>query len=462
MISKATSVAMALLILALVPLSAEEGLGYDELVGSMVSLNTELRKADQAVVQSGLDVKNAKAQYSPAIDLTVSGTYMPNPPIGRITMSVEELQGQLGTAIPGAGAGEYVTLYDGMGNFMFNAGVSITQPLFTWGKIPESVDLYKAIADIRAIDRSDKEERLSSELSARLCAMRYMEEMLILLDEASGLADELLSISEDAYESGMILREDLAEARLGKMELDVSRKEIEGEASKNMQAIGSITGLEGIESSDIIFEVDEAYIDAVSEMDEEELFRSAFRGDSASLRMLSKQTEALMKKKEIADDSVYWKPDFALQVSASYGGEYLPFAEKNWYRGDDYGLYVTLAMKTTLWDGGKALNNIKSAESEITASYADYDAAVDMLQQSARESITAMKLSKARIEYLELKKETAQSRLDILRMQLEEGWSSRMDILKKEMEIKEYEIGIMKERISLSQAVYTLSYLSGI
>ena len=92
----------------------------DELKVSMDSNNAQLAKARQTYIQSLLDVKNAKANYQPTIELLLTSTYMPNPPIGKTAISVDELSPQLGVVIPGAAAGEYVTLYDGMKNIYYN------------------------------------------------------------------------------------------------------------------------------------------------------------------------------------------------------------------------------------------------------------------------------------------------------------------------------------------------------
>ena len=53
--------------------------------------NAELRRLREEYAQSILDLKDAKAGYGPSIDLLVTGTYMPDPMIGKITLDVEDL-----------------------------------------------------------------------------------------------------------------------------------------------------------------------------------------------------------------------------------------------------------------------------------------------------------------------------------------------------------------------------------
>lgn len=429
---------------------------------SMDSNNAQLAKARQTYIQSLLDVKNAKANYQPTIELLLTSTYMPNPPIGKTTISVDELSSQLGVVIPGAAAGEYVTLYDGMKNIYYNAGLSITQPLFTWGKIPNAVKLYTQVAQIRALAIEDTYNQLTAQLKARVSALKYMDDILVLLDQTKDTADELVQVSQDAYDNGMILKQDVSKAKISAMEIDVTRQEIMKEYRTNLQELRTLTGNEDLQANDIDYSVNEDEIQAIVAIDHDELYAMATRASSEPLTMLRKQTQALQLKKKIALDSLYWKPDLALQVSLSYGGSAFPLVETNWYRADDYGLYMTLAVKSTVWDGGKKLNDVSYAQSEILGSIADYDAAVDQLQSVAEENIAAAELAQAKIEYLELKLEESQDRLELLERQFAVGYISKTDVLSQQIEVYTNQMNLIKEKISIAQAAYTLAYVTGI
>ncbi len=433
-----------------------------EMQASMNSNNTQLQKARQTYIQSLLDVDNAKANYSPTVELLLTSTYMPNPPIGKMTIGVDELASQLGIVVPGASAGEYVTLYNGMKNLYYNAGLSITQPLFTWGKIPNSVKLYNQVAEIRALAIEDTSKQLTAQLKARLAALKYMDEILVILDKTKTVADELVAVSQDAYDNDMLLKQDVVKAKISAMEIDVTRQEIMKEYKTNLQELRTLTGNDSLEAGDIDYYPNEDEIQAIVAIDHDTLYEMATRSSSEPLTMLRKQTLALQLKERIAKDSLYWKPDFALQVSLSYGGSAFPLVETNWYRADDYGLYLTFAIKSTVWDGGKKLNDVSYAQSEILGSLADYDAAVDQLQSVAEENITAAELAQTKIEYLELKLEESQDRLALLERQRDEGLISKTNVLSQQIEVNTNKMNIIQEKISLAQAAYTLAYVTGI
>lgn len=453
-------IALTLLLLLLLPLAAEgTSVSYEDLKASMQSSNTTLRKADQQIIQSNLDVKDAKAAYQPTIDLTLTGTYMPNPPIDRITISANQLSSILGLDTLGYTPVGYYTLYDGMESTYYNAAISLTQPLFTWGKIPQSVKLYQNIADISVIQREDTENQLTAELKARLAALKYMDQILVLLDETQDLADQLVDAAQDGFDNGMLLKQDVAEARVSALEVEVNRNEIMQQYSSVLQGVRTLTADADLVSADIDFTIDEAEINAVASMDEDVLRQAAISGDSAPLRMLKKQTATYELKKSIANRSMYWNPDFALQITANYGGSRFP-GETNWSMKDDWGLYITLAVKTTIWDGGKKINEQKRSDSQIQSSYADYDAAVEQLAATAEENIASMNLALAKIDYLELKKESDESRLELLEIQNEAGSVANTDVLQQRIEVKTTEMEIIQQKINLAQAVYTLEYLA--
>ena len=458
-------IVLSLLVL-LTPLLAteekSESYTFDSLKTSMRSGNAELRKATETYNQSLLDVKDAKANYQPQISLLLSGTYMPNPPIGKTTIGVDELSSQLGVTIPGSASGEYVTLYKGMDSLYYNAGLTITQPIFTWGKIPKSVALYSEIANIRALSLEDSADKLSVELKTRLTAKCYMDELFTLIAETKDKADELVEVSQDAYDNGMLLKEDVTKAKISALEIDVKEQELKKQYSDNLKSLQTITANDDIDGTNIDYTVNEDEINAIASLDHDDVISLVTRSDSATISMLRGQTRAYELKKEIAEASLYWKPDFALQVSLTYGGSAMPLIEKNWYRANDYGLYLTFAISTTVWDGGVKLNDVKRAASEIEGTKADYDSAVDQLTETAEENLSQIELSLVKLEYYDLKLEEAEERLDLLNRQYEGGMISKTDVLSQEIELLTEKMTIIQEKVTLSQAAYTIAYLTGI
>ncbi len=450
---------LLILLIPMLPLPAS-AYSLDALIGAMEVNNAELRKADESVAQSLLDVKDAKAAYQPTVELTLMGMYMPNPLIDDITINTNDILAQIGR--PPLPQGYDLTLYDGMESTYYNASLSVTQPLITWGKITNSVRLYEAVAQARALQRDDKERQLIAELKARLSALYLIDQAESLLDETSEVSSALVDLARSGEEEGMVLGSDVLDAQIEAKQADISKKELLGQKASILQGVRTLTGLDDLEWEDISYEPDHGDVTALLSYSADALVELATDPSSPSLQMLSRSREALEYGRKIAGASMYGIPDLALQLSASYGGSRFPFVEKNWSRKDDWNLMITVAFKTTLWDGGKVLNNIDRMESQIAANDADYDAAVDALAAAVVDAYSAMDLSNAKIGYQEMKVENERKNVEDAQMRKELGSSSDSDILSARLSLLEEEILLITEKMSLFQDCYTLYYLTGL
>ena len=450
---------LLILLIPMLPLPAS-AYSLDALIGAMEVNNAELRKADEGVAQSLLDVKDAKAAYQPTVELTLMGMYMPNPLIDDITINTNDILAQIGR--PPLPQGYDLTLYDGMESTYYNASLSVTQPLITWGKITNSVRLYEAVAQARALQRDDKERQLIAELKARLSALYLIDQAESLLDETSEVSSALVDLARSGEEEGMVLGSDVLDAQIEAKQADISKKELLGQKASILQCVRTLTGLDDLEWEDISYEPDHGDVTALLSYSADALVELATDPSSPSLQMLSRSREALEYGRKIAGASMYGIPDLALQLSASYGGSRFPFVEKNWSRKDDWNLMITVAFKTTLWDGGKVLNNIDRMESQIAANDADYDAAVDALAAAVVDAYSAMDLSNAKIGYQEMKVENERKNVEDAQMRKELGSASDSDILSARLSLLEEEILLITEKMSLFQDCYTLYYLTGL
>ena len=142
---------------------------YDDLISIMNVSNIELLMDDEVIKSATYDLNEAKGNYSPTIDLTLSGTYMVNPP----SISRESLDSIMNQVLNKDN--QFAGLVEGMFNdfdklqiidkpFMYMAQLNLTQPIFTWGKVTNAVKLYEKLLEIRKIEREDKAESLSVEL----------------------------------------------------------------------------------------------------------------------------------------------------------------------------------------------------------------------------------------------------------------------------------------------------------
>lgn len=440
--------------------SADQGLTYDELLLSMTTGNTDLRKQNEVIKQAIIDVKNAKGAYHPSIDMTLSATYMSNPPIGDITISVDDFLTQSG--LPSSGTGGYYTLYDGMEDMLYQAGISLTQPIFTWGKIGNSVKLYETILDMRNLEKDDKMSLYATQLDGYLAGLDYLGRIRDDLDDALSIARELVDLSKSGYENGMMLLTDYRQAELSLSELELKQTEVTNSIGETLEQLGVLTGLGELREEDLPFDADEESILSICSIDRDVLRSDSVSPERSSMQMLGLMNDVNDIKTEIMEGSLYWKPDLALQIGLNFVGSRFPVIEKGWYTKSYSGLTVSLGLQTTLWDGGVKWNEVKRSESQAESGKIDEESARTTISTTLEQQFRSIDYTLMQIEYAEAKENLLLSQRDELESQVSIGYVGREDLLQKDLEILENRITCTQYKANLMQCACTIKYLCGL
>ncbi|MGN1163993.1 MAG: TolC family protein, partial [Candidatus Ornithospirochaeta sp.] len=433
----------------------------DALDEMILSNNTSVRSQNETVVQANLDLKDAKANFSPSITFSGSATYMTDPLVGPIVMESSEIMSQMGLGSYADMATGYVTLYDGMDNTMYMGTLSLTQPLVTWGKLGKAVDLYSNILSAQTLRRDDLVSQYKAELRVRVWSLMYLEEMKSLLSEALSLSSRLVDISKDAYDNGMLLRQDWLNARISAMEVEVKDIEVDEQYSSVLQGLRTLVGDNSLLLSDIDFQMDESYLEKYKDSSLDELISLAAGDQSNNLKAIKNLIGAYSNQKTIAERSLYGIPDFALQADLSYSAERFPFVETGWRQNDNLSVNFSIGFKTTIWDGGKAMNDLNRAKSNIRSAEAQYDGAKNEIENAVKSNWNAQRSNLSNIEWLTMKLENLFLERENLSIEVELGQKSRSDVLSKELEIVDTKSEIVASKIALVQNVFTLDYLTG-
>lgn len=436
-------------------------ISIEEAEEMMMRNNPDIRSAEEAVVQAGLDLKDSKASFSPTISISGSMTYMSDPLVGPVIMESSDILSQMGLGSYSDMASGYVTLYDGMENTMYMGTLSLTQPLITWGKLGKAVDLYKNILTAQSLRKDDTVAQNKAELRIRVWSMKYLEEMEGLVDEAMALSKELVDIAKSSYENGMILRQDWLNAEISSLEVEVKKAELDDNYSSLMEGLRSLIGDYSVSYSDFILPEDESFLYKYRESNLDDLILKATGEDSNNLKAIKNLIGAYTNQKTIADRSLYGIPDFALQAQLTYSSSRLPFIETGWKQNDNNSLNLSIGFKTTLWDGGKAINDVKRAQSNIRSAESQYDSALSQIRVAVTSNYNGMMKNIANIQYQSEKIQNLEMELENIRIGLSYGQNSVSDEKQKMLEIVEAKSNLLASKISLVQNVYTLDYLVG-
>ena len=279
--------AVLIILVFLLPLWSAEDARYtiDDLIVQMEAGNADLLKSDQEVIKAHLDTSDAKGGYTPTVDLLLTGTFMANPTLGPIKVNPNDIKG-----LPDIVSQIWTDPLDvsmDMGNNMVQGQLTVTQPIFTWGKLSNAVKLYETVENIRRIEKSDREKQLTAELLSRLDALYYMDRIFPLLDELDAKADELISIAESAESEGVMISDDVLDARLQKQQIAISRRELEAEYVTVLEGLKTLTGISAIVMDDISYTPDDSFASYILSCSAEDLTEMATSSERNTMKMLS-------------------------------------------------------------------------------------------------------------------------------------------------------------------------------
>ena len=419
--------------------------------------NPDLQKLQQEYERSLLDVKDAKAGLGPTVDLQLAGTYMLNPPVDAIYLNVDDLLNSINwpSGMTPSSSGQYIKVYDGMENTMYTFQLSITQPVFTWGKLENAVRLYKQVSEIKQTQYLSKKQTLEAEIETRLIGLFYLKEILGILNEEKEYAQRLVETSENAEKSGILLHQDVVEARIQAKELEIAEQDVTEQIKNQLLELEQISGITGLTIENINYSIDDAEIEKIMALNRDEVEKQALSGNQLSIKMLTQLQEVNKIAEQIAKGYVNWKPDLALQASASYGGSRFPFVETNWRRKNDYSVNVSLGIKTTVWDGGKKLHDVSRKISESKTAEINKSDAYSTIKQTLSKQWNTVDVCTMKIEYQELKLEAADSKIKQKETIFQSGYGSETDVLNAK--IDRCNQLIEKERQSLTRSIACLT-----
>ena len=433
----------------------------DELSNQLKINNSELKILNQEYQQSLIDVKNAKAGLGPTIDLTVSGTYFLNPPIDSIVLKVDDILNSITwpDSMDIKPSGQYLTLYDGMENTFYSFQLDVTQPIYTWGKLKNAIKLYEKVSEIKQLQISSKEKQLQTELNTRIVSLFYLSQIETLLNTQDEYANRLVKISEDAQKNGILLEQDVLEAKISAQQINITQQEIKEQFFNLLLSIQKMTGNQNLELANINFTPNENIFYEFANRNRDELFSKALNITQDTFLILENLEQISQYTTKIAQASVYWKPDFALKLSLGYGGSRFPFLEKDWFRQNDYTTNFTLALKTTVWDGGKKINEIKKSKSKEEIAGVNYDDAVLSIKQKLQEQFNVIDLALSKIEYQKLKLQTLDSKIKQQEQLFNSGYGSEQELLQAKIERNTAQIELEQNKLTLAGACSTAAFL---
>ena len=444
---------------------SQEGNGeytLDFLLSATKQNHPELLKLQEEYKRSRLDVQDAWAGLGPTVDLQVSGTYMVNPPVGAMYINTEDIINsiQINGVRPSA-RGQRIKIYDGMEPTLYDFQLTLTQPLFTWGKITNAIKLYQEISEIKETQLSQQTSQLETELKTRLVSLYYLNRILEIIDEEEAYAERMVQVSENAELSGMLLHQEVVDAKIQAKELEIAKQDLLEQINDQLLELSRTSGID-LSIENINFDFVPDFIEGFDSLLAEDaalLEAEVLSGNQSSIKMLT-QLETVSKTAEkISRGYENWKPDIALQMSGGYSGSRFPLVEPNWRRKDDYSLNISIGIKTTLWDGGKKVRDVARKKSEVETADINKLDARSTISQTFNSQWNAAQVCTMKIEYQALKIESATAKIEQKQQMYESGYGSETDVLSAKIERCNAQIELEQQNLSRAAACLTIDFL---
>ena len=445
--------------------SAQETNEYslDLLLAATEMNHPELLKLKEEYHRSNLDVLDAWWSLGPTLDLQASGTYMQNPPVGPMSINVDNIVDSINwNGVKPAKTGQYVKVYDGMENTLYNFELTLTQPIFTWGKITNAIKLYQQISEIKLTQISQQTAQLETELKTRVLSLYYLNRILEILDEEQAYADRMVEVSENAELSGMLLHQDVVDAKIQAKELEIAKQDLLEQINDQLLELCRITGIQNLKAEEINYDFVPGLVaefDALLQSDIAQLEQEILSENQSSIKMLDQLQTVSKTAEKIARGYENWKPDIALQMSSGYSGSRFPLFEPNWRRKDDYSLNISIGIKTTIWDGGKKVRDVSRKMSEVKTAGINKLDATSTISKTFNSQWTAAQVCTMKIEYQDLKIESAAAKIAQKQQIYESGYGSETDLLSAKIDRCNAQIEKEKQALSRAIACLTIEYL---
>jgi len=148
-----------------------------------------------------------------------------------------------------------------------------------------------------------------------------------------------------------------------------------------------------------------------------------------------------------------------LQLEASYSGPRFPLIERGYYTQNQAGINVTLAIKSTIWDGGIKLNNIKREKLHSENINQDIIISKNQISQMIMENLSIIEYSNQKIEYQEQNSKIIENKINNLNFEINQGYGNKTDILYKEIEKLNSNFQIINQKLERCISYFTILYL---
>ena len=352
------------------------------------------------MAKAGYSLEEARTRALPDVDLKASFTLMSDPPEG-ITIQKGSMsyapspQSQLPVAFPP----EDIVLVDDTLPTYFKITATLTQPLFTWNKITNSIEISRLDYDISRLNLDKAQAETRRDVTRIYYSVVLAEQTLDILEESRGILAEIVADREKSFDEGIINLQKVLESKKNLAGIEKTLVQTEEARESGLAGLAFYAGIDTEE-----LKLVSAFTSVLPALDEEAL-KSAALTHSHDLNILRQKGRQADRYLEIEKASAPLKPDVSLIASLDVTGQKIPFIGANWTDTWNHNLTLTLGTQVKLFDSGEAKAKINAARATAEMAALGLSQAEKGLELSVRKTIQDVKTN----YYTVLEKEANES-----------------------------------------------------
>ncbi|HGJ65140.1 TPA: TolC family protein [bacterium] len=403
-------------------------LTLDDSIKTALKNNPSLKSAEEKVKIAEQKANEARASFMPSV--SGSGTYTYLGVIPEIDFDPSSLLGGLMGGLPTQGAPSSNGSSGGgipMGyEDNYNLGISIQQPLFTWGKIYNAYKQAKINLDAEKQGLEAVKQQIIFDTTKAFYGALLTQELVKVTSMAVDQVKAHVKVAQDLVDAGMATNFDLLRAKV-----QLSNIQSQFIKMQNMRELAkdSFKLSVGI-SLDTQIELDGNFIYKPIEPELDKLIEMAIK-NRPEIKQL--ELQEMMGEKIISLAKAGNKPNLALVYSdgvRSYADKFGDIFDKDeWERSWN----ITLALSVPIFDGFATKSRVKQAKSAVKQIQIGKGQLIDGITMEVRSSY--MSLIEAK-DLLNVQQETiqqAQESLRIANLQYKNGMLTSVELMDTEL-----------------------------
>jgi len=437
-------------------LSAQQNYSLEQLTDAALATNPDILQLGSALQADRQELSGARASLYPTVDFQNTYSYIANPTgytIGKGSLGVIPLPVSLGGPVdlPQSDVTVPLALY----NWNVNFALTVTQPIYLWGKIRSNIALRQTVVTSDGVKLMKRQDDMRTMLDVNYYTLYYLNRLVVLLDEQKQVADDMLKIAEDSYAAGQITDADLTAKRMALRAITHAVVAADGQRENALINLRYLSGLPLSGADSVAFRSVRTDLSAQPLPPASALIDRAL-GKNSDI-MLSTVSEAVSKSRlDIARSGTIIKPELSLNLQFAYGGPQVPLLGGSWYTEDNWVANLTLVVDSTLFDGGKSAAAVGSAEAALAQARFQTQSAVRDVSLYIAQTRNELDTIGENIRYYQSRVADTREVEKYQQHLLDSGSGSKLDYYQKRVDVFSEQAQVIEQELAYASRYFTL------